>query len=182
MATSMSEQHKEETTNQEICQKLVNREIIHCCSIMVSELLKSNDDIGDYRIDEILDLCTALDYESAAYDEGWRIYEDPIGDKRFYNEDQTDEVNTLTSEAQNWQELCEEQSIDPYNREVFEHWIVTKWFAEKLQAHGEIVGELFDFHIWGRCTTGQAILLDGVIRRIASEMEILAGQKNDWSK
>ena len=64
--------------------------------------------------------------------------------------------------------------------EIFEHWIITEWFGEKLSEHGEKVFELFDFTIWARSTTGQAILLDHVISEIAEKMEILEGQKNEW--
>ena len=35
--------------------------------------------------------------------------------------------------------------------------------------------------VWGRCTTGQAILLDGVITRICADMGILEGQEYAWS-
>ena len=37
-------------------------------------------------------------------------------------------------------------------------------------------------NVWGRGSTGQAILLDWVVAQIAIEMEILEGQANDWSK
>lgn len=53
--------------------------------------------------------------------------------------------------------------------EVYEHWVVTDWLKRKLEARGEIVGEFAGLTIWGRCTTGQAICMDGVIERIAVE-------------
>lgn len=64
-----------------------------------------------------------------------------------------------------------EDEEDEYE-EVFEHWIVSDWLADKLIAKGETVVK--DFHgltIWGRCCTGQAILLDGVIREIYLELQ-----------
>jgi len=51
--------------------------------------------------------------------------------------------------------------------EIYEYWAVTKWLAEKLKEKGEVVFELWDFHVWGRQTTGQAIKLDPVIQEIA---------------
>lgn len=65
--------------------------------------------------------------------------------------------------------------------EPLEFWIVTEWLGEKLKDHGEIVDELFDFTIWARTTSGQAIALDYVISKIAEEMEILDGQEYSWS-
>lgn len=120
MSTNNSKER--ENKNQRILSKFVDREVIHCCSQLVSEL-----DFEKYE-DEILALC--------------------------YPQDECSEV--------------------------FEHWIVTKWFAGKLAEKGEAVAELFDFWVWGRTCTGQAIMLDSVIEQIASDLEILAGQKHEW--
>ena len=65
-----------------------------------------------------------------------------------------------------WKGPPVEDEEDEYE-EVFEHWIVSDWLADKLIAKGETVVK--DFHgltIWGRCCSGQAILLDYVIRDI----------------
>ncbi|MCD6402661.1 hypothetical protein J7L36_02310 [bacterium] len=53
--------------------------------------------------------------------------------------------------------------------QIYEYWAVTEWLAEKLKEKGEVVFELWDFHVWGRQTTGQAIKLDPVIQEIALE-------------
>jgi len=178
------EQEKKERTaqeieakNQRICQQLVNREVLHCCSTMVYELGKTEG-----FQDEILELCTGQNWVDAAYDEGWREVPDDAEVDYHYIMDANDaNEEAQTSDAETWKELCDEQGINPYDVEVFEHWAVTDWFSEKLKEHGEIVGELFDFTIWGRCITGQAIYMDGIIREIAAEMEILVGQKNEWT-
>jgi len=52
----------------------------------------------------------------------------------------------------------------------------------QLKEKGHPVLEWGNNYYWGRCTTGQAILLDYVISKICEEMEILQGQKYDWSK
>lgn len=78
-------------------------------------------------------------------------------------------------------EACDEFGIEPIEHEAYEHWIVTEWFGSKLAEHGEIVGEFMGFTIWGRCTTGQAISMDGVIAEIAESMGILEGQEHEWS-
>lgn len=86
------------------------------------------------------------------------------------------------SYAEDWQELCGEQGINIEDSEVYEHWVVSSWFKRKLYEHGETTGEISGLDIWGRSCTGQAIKLDHVIWEIAAEMQILVGQKNDWSK
>jgi hypothetical protein len=49
--------------------------------------------------------------------------------------------------------------VEPDQSEVMEWWALSGWLASKLEDRGEIV---FDGY-WGRQSTGQAILLDGVI-------------------
>ena len=164
-----------EARNQRICQQLVHREVLHCCSNLVYELGQT-----ELYQDDILELCTGQNWEDAAYDEGWRQTEETDTTKGNFHKS-ISKTSLEISHADSWQELCEEQGINPYDVEVFEHWAVTNWFSEKLKEHGEIVGELFDFTLWGRCTTGQAIYMDGIIREIANEMEILVGQKNEWA-
>ena len=66
-------------------------------------------------------------------------------------------------------------------QEIYEWWFVTEWLYEQLQAHGEPVINCGYGYLWGRGATGQAILLDSVMGEIAEDLEILAGQRNDWS-
>lgn len=115
------------------------------------------------------------DAEDAATTAGWQ----KLGDARFYSDDGE------TSEADDWCELCEEQSIDTadYESEVYEHWIVSDYLADKLEAHGErVLRDFFGLTIWGRTTTGQAIYMDGAISVICAEMEILEGQAHSWAE
>ncbi len=64
----------------------------------------------------------------------------------------------------------DEETGEP--REIFEHYIVTGWLAERLAEKGEAV--LMDFYgltLWGRATTGQAVYMDGVIEEIYADMQ-----------
>lgn len=53
--------------------------------------------------------------------------------------------------------------------EVFEWWLVSPYLAQELKGRGEVVIDALDCHWWGRTTSGQAICMDGVIRKIAGE-------------
>jgi len=60
--------------------------------------------------------------------------------------------------------------FDPDPEEALEHWIVSSWLADKLEAEGEmIVRGFLGLTIWGRTTTGMAISHDYVIEKIAQE-------------
>ncbi len=167
--------------NQEIKQNFVNREVIYCVSALVFELAKKAEEFPEYTEDLYGAFEGIPDYEEAAKDSGW-IELTPRSEDRynFYNND-TEE----TSNAENWQELCEEQDVDltDYIPEIYEHWIVTDFLADKLEEQGhKVLRDFFGMTVWCRPTTGQSILLDHVIGEICADMEILEGQKYDWSK
>lgn len=72
--------------------------------------------------------------------------------------------------ATSYKEIAEEHSLEPDYREVFEHWIVSGWLGDKLKDQGEVVEEYLGLTIWGRCTTGQSISMDGVMCQIARNL------------
>ena len=49
-------------------------------------------------------------------------------------------------------------------KEVFEWWIVSNYFADKLLSRGEIMIYSGNLNIWGRQCTGQSITMDWLIR------------------
>lgn len=60
---------------------------------------------------------------------------------------------------------------DTEPQEVYEWWAVSSWLADRLAEHDEVLHrDLYGLIVWGRCTTGQAILLDGVIVAITREL------------
>jgi predicted RNase H-like nuclease (RuvC/YqgF family) len=149
--------------NQRILGQLVEREVVHCCSTMVYELMKFGTNLLDWN-EDMANLCSKTIDLSEEIEE----LEEQIADLEAEIEDQVEITDDL--EDEHGQE-----------QEALEHWIVTRWFADRLAYKGEITGELFDFHIWGRQTSGQAIALDTVIASIAAEMQILQGQQYEWS-
>jgi len=77
----------------------------------------------------------------------------------------------INGEDDIWETICSEDGISPYKMEVFEHWIVSNWLADRLEAKGEaICHDLAGLTVWGRCTTGQAIAIDRVICDIYNDL------------
>ncbi len=179
--------------NQRICDQLVRREVITCCSSLVDAIARNPETWKAMELDEdeLATLMQATDYEQAArdwisdagieeLDEAFNlgVEEDAaLEDVRRLADDELDKLGVME-----YEKFCRDTDIDTdgYVNEAYEHWIVTPYLADKLEELGEIVGELFNWKIWGRCTSGQAISLDYVIQRIASDMEILKGQKYEW--
>ncbi len=60
-------------------------------------------------------------------------------------------------------------------------WIhVSNFLHDRLREKGHPVWNDGKVYVWGRTTTGQALLFDDVISEICSDMEIFEGQKNEW--
>lgn len=133
---------------------LVTREVHYRVSSLVSTLASAwnvdhvNEDM-DALHEQAQELCYPIeDWESAATDNGWH------GD----DEDSA-------------RQFCEDENIEPYQREVYEHWIVSDWLADKLRERGEKVDVDFcGLTVWARTTTGQAIANDYVIDDILREL------------
>lgn len=55
---------------------------------------------------------------------------------------------------------------------IYEHWIISSWLADELEERGEAIEtDFYGLAIWGRSATGQAILLDRVIREIYQDLQ-----------
>jgi hypothetical protein len=148
---------------QRLVGQLVEREVIYCVSHLMSELAKNES--SEYS-EDIYSVMAGDDWETAAYDEGWREYTDEFGVNCY-----RDKTDGQTWAAKDWQELCQHFDIEPRKIEVFEHWIVSDWLARELEGKGEMVSrDIYGLTVWGRTTTGQSIILDRVICDIYDDL------------
>lgn len=67
--------------------------------------------------------------------------------------------------------VCSEYSLDPDYIEVYEHYIVDRYFGARLHERGEIVEEYLGLLLWGRTCTGQSISMDGVIENMVRDLD-----------
>lgn len=162
--------------NQEIKRKFVEREVLYCVSSLIYELAKK-----DEYFEELMPVLQQPDYD-AAISEIIReeSEEDVLGYLGIAHKDNIQETidNMFNSDKE---DMCNHFYAEPEDIEALEHWIVSDWLAKKLEAQDEMITHDFlGLTIWGRTTSGQAILLDGVISRICEDLEILEGQKHEW--
>lgn len=161
-------------------QDLVNREVLACCISLVSTLANAAYTIPSKRhgmvdpIEELgalaeqaSELSTPIkDWEESLLQNGW---EHVAGGWRHMG-DSGEGVPLSMQEA-----IDEAELDDPYQWEIFEHWIVSDWIADKLIEQGEKVDKDFTgLCIWARTTTGQAISMDGVMQRITAALNATA--------
>lgn len=150
-------------------QQMIQSEVLCCMSSIVSTLGTGYACIGAKQARDLSNLAEQAfelaspisDYEEAALQAGYK----PEGkDGHWFTE------TNSPAWAASAQDVCEHHNLEPYDREVYEHWAVTDWFADKLIAAGEKVDKDFgNLCIWARTITGQAIHADGVIERIYAE-------------
>jgi hypothetical protein len=169
----------EKETIEQRADRLVRQEVWACVSELVSTLAlgvypvslhvsgSPSKALGDlaYAAQE---LCAPIDdYEEAAIQLGLKRYETGIG---HWPDQAEDPDESVVIKYENWEEACRENGIEPYQREVFEHWIVSDWLADRLIEQGEKVDEDFaGLCVWARTCTGQGVASDGVIQRIAAD-------------
>lgn len=164
---------------------MVRMEVHYCVSALVSTLAQGGqnfavvqgaNDLGAL-CDQAFELCTPIDdWEEAAIQQGW--HQAPNG--RWWREGNSEDDPSLLetflgSGPYIWADTAASactfvDDIEPYQREIFEHWLVSEWLADRLEAAGERVDKDFaGLVIWARTTTGQGIASDGVIERIYAE-------------
>ena len=95
--------------------------------------------------------------------------------KQFISYDEYQNLYMTDEEIKKYFDASTEEEIEEVRNngedinEVYEHWLVSDWLLDRLKEENEPILET-DFETWwGRCTSGQAILLDHVIQKIAYE-------------
>lgn len=131
------------------CADFVEREVILRQTNTIEKIQKADD--------SWMDSCINLDYPTCPHCSSNELEKD-VKDN--------DEIC--------WKYKCECGEFfdepDFEGKEIYEWWAVTEYLAEKLNKRGECIFDGPDCKIWGRATTGQAILLDGVIEQIVKEL------------
>lgn len=158
---------------------LVRREVFYCVSSLVSTLAQgyygatvreAPADLVDLT-EQAFDLASPVaDWEETAQGFGdWTgPHKDDFGATYFL-----DRMDGTTWACADWEALCRDHdaAAEPVEREVYEHWLVSDWLADKLEAKGEKVDRDFaGMTIWARTTTGQGIASDWVVEQIVQEI------------
>lgn len=151
--------HRDDPDYQDQVREFVRREVVQNVSILVSRFV-GNDE-------EYLHMFSAFDADQAR-----QLIDDELADDDERRAEIAEDGLDL-DDIDDLKQVMGELGLDQCDaeREVFEHWIVTDWLGRQLEAQGECVErDFYGLTIWGRCTTGQAILLDDVICRIFDDL------------
>lgn len=135
-------------------QDIVKQEVYGCVSLLVEFALSNGDNSESPMSYDELENYYGRDFSDMDEDE---IIEYLKSEHGYTDEDLEDEDDP-------W-DLASELYELP---EVYEWWLCSGWLINRLSEYGEVVHE--DMGIWGRCTTGQSIYMDGVMSQIARDL------------
>lgn len=175
------------TTNQAIKQKFVGNEVYCNVNSLAEFALRFSEELNQdapFSFDDIENYYTYPEYRGHYADfnggtkeeldaevERLQELQETIGE----DEGGTDYISLITAEIEAL------EALDSEPAEIFEWWAVSYFLFNQLKAYGAPVVDAGSCYLWGRTTTGQAILLDYCITQICAEMGILDGQENSWT-
>ncbi len=157
---------KNSSVNQDIKTKFVGIHVYCNVNTIMQDLLEHDDDCELYdSIDNMQEFCCPL----CSHGEPSMIEFEP-DDSREHEENYT------------CPECCYDfdEELEPEYQDILEWWAVSQDLYSKLKSFGCPVLQHGNTYVWGRCTSGQAIIMDHSISQICSDMEILEGQSNSW--
>lgn len=182
------------TKNQDIKSKFVGIHIYANVNQMVEYILKQDDyNEAPFTFEDIENFYQYPEYSEEKNGISYYWEGGSESDKEKYFEE-LEELETKLAEQCDNEEITEDwyntqlsdivdvrnevNELETMPQEIYEWWMCDSWLIDKLADLGHPV--IRDQGIWGRCTTGQAILLDFAISKICEDMEILEGQKIEW--
>jgi len=149
-----------------LAERLLREEVRGCDSALVDMLREQDDDgLPGFQIDDIENLLPdpeemdAAEMRTYVEDRGGDLPDAPDlpGDR---GDDDPNYLDALRDAVRDCAEPVE----------VFEWWRVSRWLCDHLRAIGEPVIDNGFGRWWGRTCTGQAVIMDGTLQRVAARV------------
>lgn len=143
----MNTKEKNEVDFQHDCEQFVRNNVTYCQSSLVSKLLETDF----YSWDDVTNLHEIFGQYGTREEECQACISEDIVI-----------IDSNTGEC--------EDCFDGSMQEIFEWWLVDSYLLNKLEELNEPVLRTEYEDYWGRTTTGQSIMMDGVIREIVKDL------------
>ena len=139
-----------------LAETYIRRDILKCDSLLIGKLIEQSWTADRGSLAENFDVTDIENY----YGDSTEAIEDFLTDHLDY-----DSWVSLPFDEKEF--LAGGLGFDPQPQEIYEWWAVTEWLADKLIEFGQPVLKNDYGQWWGRTCTGQAIILDGTLQKIA---------------
>lgn len=157
--------------------KMYRDQYIWCCdSSLVSDLIEVSQDSGKiegFSYEDIENLYTDVsDFDADQCREYASDHGLDLPSLRVLSDEDTANRRDGTddSDLDDAREVCREHAQEN-PAEIYEWWRVDPWLCARLKDIGECVIDNGYGCWWGRCATGQGLIMDGTLQRIAEGQE-----------
>lgn len=157
---------------QQTIERIIRDEIYVNASTFVQDLLSADLDY----IDELMDCLGGPDYSEAP--DGYGVHKTDDSFYWDYPGGMTSEFDDIESsdsvystEEDAIRAAWDDSGDEPEMIEALQHWLVSDWLADKLEAVGGLVArDVMGFNVWGRTECGQSLTMDSDLGRVAEAL------------
>ncbi len=136
----------------EAAERIIKNDIYCCDSALISDLLADHLLwIDTFSADQIENLSESIEQVL----ERWEV-EEPENYALYHNHLEDGSLRSI----------CDTLEDSRETQEIFEWWRVSEFLADQLSSLGQPILRNCYGTWWGRCATGQAIILDGTIQQV----------------
>lgn len=149
-------------------QRIIEKEIFCNASTMVGTLTKAET----VDMDDLLPCLVAPDfsappedYRICQDDDGWFFQSFDYGEPAGWHGDDGDRFETERTAVA---AAYDDANDNPEFVEALQHWLVSDWLADELEAVGALVArDVMGFEVWGRTECGQGLTKDSDLQAVA---------------
>ncbi|KAE8546186.1 hypothetical protein [Marinobacter nauticus] len=155
----------------ELCDRLPNTfEKLIECSVKDDWREPVIEAVQDITPAGLFDLCEYMVID--LYTKDGRIVTDTLAETIDHDNVDRSPVIKAIEDGDQWQDVGEYLSLDPFTVEALQHWLVSDWLAEKLERVGALIAvDVMGFNIWGRTECGQSLEYDSTLKAVAKLIE-----------
>ena len=114
-------------------------------------------------MDDLLPVLVQDDWTTPAIENGAEfIHDENMGTWKIANVSGDLKRSTFYNQDTAARAYCDYKTLEayPYQNEALEHWIITDWLADELEAKGEmVIRDFLGLTIWGRSCSGAGDIL-----------------------
>ncbi len=157
-----TDEERRQVQIEEMAQGYQEQAVLCCDSALVDALLQQGDEMSGSE-----NVATAFTYSEIK-----NLYPNPFSWDAEECKDWLEENREVPDDSEDydeddWRNAVTESAPDPV--EIYEWWRIDSFLCDQLQAIGEPVIDNDYGEWWGRTCTGQGMIMDGTLQKVAAQ-------------